>query len=505
MQPNMGSTTESTGDGELVERCLAGDREAYGLLVARYQSLICAVAYSACGDLARSEDLAQETFFAAWRQLAGLRDRARFKSWVCGIARNLVHNSLRREARDRLRGARPLDSIPEPPSATPTPREQTVSDEEENLLWRTLSEIPETYREPLVLFYREQQSVAQVAAALDLSPDAVKQRLSRGRALLKHEIAAFVETRLRNTRPGKAFTIGVLVALPAIVPSATAAGLVAGASKSSAAKSGAALGFSGGVLGPLIGLLGAYLGAKASIENTRSPRERRFMIRQTWWAGAYVLAFLAALIMAMTFGKRLLPEHPVAFAGLLVALVAGYLAGLLAMVLRSNRRQRDIQIEEGTYVPPAVLQSRLLSSSPERFRRGIYGGLGGGVFGSVAWAGLEAGRHSDWITLGGLTGMALCAWVVGGKAAVKNPRKSLRVLLVTVISVAFLSLSVVDLRWKAWMAVSPGSAAAKHWTLIGINAFLALLLAVITGGILWNQRLHSRTAAPDSPGPPRPV
>ena len=60
--------TEACEDTQWVDRCLGGDREAFGWIVQRYQALICAIAYNACGDVGRSEDLAQETFLAAWAQ-----------------------------------------------------------------------------------------------------------------------------------------------------------------------------------------------------------------------------------------------------------------------------------------------------------------------------------------------------------------------------------------------------------------------------------------------------
>jgi len=81
-------------------------------------------------------------------------------------------------------------------------------------LWRSLEKIPENYREPLVLFYREHRSIEQVAAELELSEDAVKQRLSRGRKLLQEEVQAFVENTLRRTAPGQVFSGAVLAALP---------------------------------------------------------------------------------------------------------------------------------------------------------------------------------------------------------------------------------------------------------------------------------------------------
>ncbi len=79
-------------DAELVCDSLAGNRDAFGQIVARYQSLVCSLAYSATGSLSQSEDLAQETFFAAWKQLAGLREPEKLRAWLCAIARNLINN-----------------------------------------------------------------------------------------------------------------------------------------------------------------------------------------------------------------------------------------------------------------------------------------------------------------------------------------------------------------------------------------------------------------------------
>ena len=86
-------------DEQLWQQSRAGDREAFGHIVERYQTLICSLAYSVCGDLARSEDLAQETFVAAWRNLADLRDASKLRAWLCGIVRNRTANALRREFR----------------------------------------------------------------------------------------------------------------------------------------------------------------------------------------------------------------------------------------------------------------------------------------------------------------------------------------------------------------------------------------------------------------------
>jgi len=66
--------TTELSDTDLVAGSLTGNREACGRIVARYQTLICSLAYSGTGSLSQSEDLAQETFIAAWKQLANLRE-----------------------------------------------------------------------------------------------------------------------------------------------------------------------------------------------------------------------------------------------------------------------------------------------------------------------------------------------------------------------------------------------------------------------------------------------
>jgi hypothetical protein len=60
-------------------------------------------------------------------------------------------------------------------------------------MWRALERIPETYREPLVLFYRQHHAIERVAERLDISEDTARQRRSRGRKLLQVEVTAFIE------------------------------------------------------------------------------------------------------------------------------------------------------------------------------------------------------------------------------------------------------------------------------------------------------------------------
>jgi DNA-directed RNA polymerase specialized sigma24 family protein len=64
-------------DAELLEASRRGERDAFAALIERYQGVVCAVSYSRTGDRALSEDVAQDTFIAAWRQLGQIREPPR--------------------------------------------------------------------------------------------------------------------------------------------------------------------------------------------------------------------------------------------------------------------------------------------------------------------------------------------------------------------------------------------------------------------------------------------
>ena len=334
---------QSSGDARLVELSLQGNRAAFEQVVARYQSLICGISYSACGDVGRSEDLAQETFLAAWKDIAALKEPGKLKSWLCGIARNLINNSCRRELRSPTGQAEPLQ--PEHPSEDASPDELAMSREEESLVWRALETIPPDYREPMVLFYREGQSTQAVAEALDLSDEVVRQRLSRGRVMLNERVARTVESALLRSAPGKAFTLGVIAALPGFSISAKAATLGVAAGKAGAtAKGAAAMGLFGAILSPFINFLSMWLGYRMSIDQARSDRARAFVNTFYRKLIACILGFSAVLIVVLCCAKQLLRAGYFGFIAWVVGLA--YCGAIVALSIWSVRARRKMLAEQ---------------------------------------------------------------------------------------------------------------------------------------------------------------
>lgn len=438
-------------DAELVAEALGGNRDAFGEIVDRYKSLVCSIAFSATGNLSQSEDIAQETFLSAWKSLRQLREPEKLRSWLCGIARNLVNNSLRRGRREPLCDTADVALLTDRPAPEPLPSERAISQEEQALLWRTLEQIPEIYREPLVLYYREGASVQRVAEALEISEDAVKQRLSRGRKILTGQLAQFVEGALRQSAPGRAFTFAVLASLPILPVTAgamtagTAAAQGVGTAKGLAAIQG--LGFLTiltAIVGPIAGILGAWLGTKASLENAKSEEERRLIRRQVWWLFFFIASFVI-LVTAVTFAPGL-KTRPVLYAWTLAALWFGYISTLLVLILRHNAAHHRLIRQHPQFAAFRETAQRFEYESNWRFlglpllhvhtgsdsrgRPSLARGwiavgdlavgffaIGGLAFGPVAIGGISAGV----ISLGGaaaglvvLAGVGIGYWVAAG-------------------------------------------------------------------------------------------
>lgn len=326
-------------DEQLIERHLTGDPSAFREIVERHQAMVCAVAYSACGDVARSEDVAQETFVAAWKQLAQLRERGKFRAWLGGIARNLAHNHRRQTVRAGLvlTDAAMVEQVADEPD----PRERATEADRTELMWRVLAEIPATYREPMVLFYREQRSHAAVAATLEMSEEAVRQRLVRGRAMLTERMAALVEEALEHSAPKPALVGSVLGAIAVLTGPGAATGeaaegaaakltMAVGAAGSLASKGGAAT-----KVFLAVGLVPAvflgwmdFIKFRAAYEAARPGVDRQRVLES-----ALRPILLGAMLIGLLSAQRLLFQVGGVFDGASAQVRLGTFAGLATLVL----------------------------------------------------------------------------------------------------------------------------------------------------------------------------
>lgn len=461
----MDSVTAS--DEQLWRLACEGDREAFTKIVERYQSLICSLAYSACGALGTSEDMAQETFITAWHKLKDLREPSKLRQWLCGIVRNIAANAVRRDFR---RGGAPesLDAAAGELSAEGDPAAHAITREEEALLWRRLAEMPESYREPLILFYREENSIAEVARQLDLTDDTVKQRLSRGRAMLREEMATLVESTLSRTKPGTAFTVGVLVALPMVSASTASAALTAAAATSTstgAVGKGllAKLGF-GALIGPVIGLICAYLGTTAAASTARSKEERDCILRFTRLRiihFCFLMSIGLAAILSLA-GKLYTPSAAAVVLGVSAWTVV-LVGGIIVFCQRMDREVKRIHIETNTTDEEyaKVLAAKGKSLQLPKYFESRLRLLGLPLF-AMAWGGYGSDRHRP---------RTVCAWLAVGDIAISPLLAfggfAFAPIAVGAVTVGVLSLSVF---WGVAVGVLAVGSLAFGWWALGCAA-----------------------------------
>lgn len=251
-------------DAELVRLAQQGEKRAFVEIVARHQAAVCGVALGVLGDFTASEDAAQEAFVTAWKKMGDLREPEKLRAWLVQIARNTALAHVRR------RGGATLEEVTDDlaDENQQAPDEIAAGVEEAALVRGALAKLPASYRLPLVLYYRQDQSVREVAETLSLSEDAVKQRLARGREMLRERMAGLIETSLRCTQPGAIFTMTIAAAIGALAaPAAIAVSTFAASAATVSAKSTASLGsaISGSTASTTTSLATAMTASKVSL------------------------------------------------------------------------------------------------------------------------------------------------------------------------------------------------------------------------------------------------
>ncbi len=189
MVPPPGTLLQNLTDAQLVERARGRDKDAFGLLLQRHESAIRRFALRMAGDPDTASELLQQAMLQAYLSLDRLRDPCKFRSWLCGILKNL--------GRSRFRGGwgeLPLEGIQEgldsrlSPSDSTSPQASAEDKELQQAVMITIGRLPPDDGRVLRLFYFEDMSISQIASQLEVSETAAKVRLHRARRKFKEAL-----------------------------------------------------------------------------------------------------------------------------------------------------------------------------------------------------------------------------------------------------------------------------------------------------------------------------
>jgi RNA polymerase sigma-70 factor, ECF subfamily len=171
-------------DRAVIASVLAGDTAAFAVLVRRWQGPLVSMAWRYCRDRGRAEEMAQEAFLKAYRNLAQWRGDSAFSTWLFALAANVYRTELRRIPATMLS----LDEIAEPPDE----RLSTIAYDDasrDEALRRAVLALPPKYRDAVLLFYFHEQDVPEAARTLRVPQGTLKARLFRGRELLRSKFS----------------------------------------------------------------------------------------------------------------------------------------------------------------------------------------------------------------------------------------------------------------------------------------------------------------------------
>ncbi len=167
-------------DQEIIAAVLDGNKNAYSMLVQRYQKPIFNLMYRVTGSHDDALDLAQETFIRAYENLDRFKKGARFFPWLYTIGFNHARNFVRKDRKSVQWSSGDCEEKTfglENPSQQ---EEQMCIQLDSGRLRQALQHLPMDYREAVILHYHEGLSMEDIAIALQLSNSGAKMRVHRG-------------------------------------------------------------------------------------------------------------------------------------------------------------------------------------------------------------------------------------------------------------------------------------------------------------------------------------
>jgi RNA polymerase sigma-70 factor (ECF subfamily) len=183
-------------DNLLVDRARKGDREAFGLLVKKYQRRVYAAAFQLTGEHGDADDVAQEAFVRCYRGLPGFDGRADFYTWLHRIVINTALNHLRTRKRMRLAPTPDVDEtqrdLPAVAEGSTDPRHALESREVMEAVVAALAALSPTLRVTLVLATIEDMPYKKIAETLGVPEGTVAWRVNQARKILRQRLASLL-------------------------------------------------------------------------------------------------------------------------------------------------------------------------------------------------------------------------------------------------------------------------------------------------------------------------
>lgn len=193
-----GGASDATADAALVAATLAGDRDAFGLLVTRYQDRLFNTLVRIGASREDAADVVQEAFVQAYTKLASFQGASQFYTWLYRVAMNISISRRRRKRPTASLDAAREATGDEPADRAAGPEGTAVSHERVAIVRTALAHLGEEQRRILVLREIDGASYEEIAEILELPIGTVRSRLFRARMQLREKLEGVEESGIRS-------------------------------------------------------------------------------------------------------------------------------------------------------------------------------------------------------------------------------------------------------------------------------------------------------------------
>ena len=173
-------------DSRLAHRAQRGDRQAFEVILSRYERPIFSFIFHFFQNQALCEDLTQETFLRAFRFIRSFRTSEKLSTWLFSIAKNLCFDEYRRMGKGTAVDLDSVDAdgLPAEGLSAGDPLDASIRLQEDELLHRSIARLPEKHRTCIILFYFNELSYEEISRVMNTSMSNTKILLFRGKKAL---------------------------------------------------------------------------------------------------------------------------------------------------------------------------------------------------------------------------------------------------------------------------------------------------------------------------------
>ncbi len=179
----------------VVAKAQSGDKEAFGLIFEQHHRFIYKFIYAMLGEHSLAEELTQETFLGAYKNLNSLREEAALKTWLCSIAKNTVYKSFRSRRKEGKQCEDEVETLNLVDYKNPSPDEQFLNKELNQLIKAALEKLDEDKRLVFILKEIQQLSYNEISEITGDAISKLKTDLFRAKIKMRTMLSPYLEVK----------------------------------------------------------------------------------------------------------------------------------------------------------------------------------------------------------------------------------------------------------------------------------------------------------------------